>query len=82
MIALEMERNGRSHCAYYSEAGTEVMLVPDMLGLQGGSTQMTVRPILAEGQAKIRLQGKIIRYPQGPTPAAAENDPKNASENK
>jgi hypothetical protein len=80
LIALEMERNGHTYCAYYSESGAEVMLAPDMLGLQGGSTEMTVRPILAEGQVKIRLQGKIIRYPQATTLTAAENDPKIVSE--
>jgi|SRR5579859_2202569 len=76
LIALEIDRKGQSQCAYYSEAGAEVMLVPDMLSLQGGSTQMTLRPVLSGGQMKVRLQGKIIRYPQGPAPAAVESDPR------
>jgi hypothetical protein len=77
-----LHRQGdHSYCACHSEAGAEVMPVPDMLALEGGSTQMTVRPELSEGQAKMKLQCKIIRYPQGPNPVAAESDPKKVSEN-
>lgn len=63
LIALEMERNGHVYCAYYSEEGKEVMLVPDMLSLHGSSTQFTIRPSLSGDPTKVRVQGKIIKRP-------------------
>jgi len=61
LIAIEMDRNGHTYCAHYSEEGAEVMLVPDMLSRYGGSTQMTISTGLSEGRVRIRLQGKVIK---------------------
>lgn len=61
LIALEMSRNGQTYCTFYSESGAEVMLVPDMLSLQGISTQVTVRSTWSEDQVIVTLKGKIAK---------------------
>jgi hypothetical protein len=42
LISVEMDCGGHGYCSHHSEEGTEQLLVPDMLTVQGGSTQATV----------------------------------------
>jgi hypothetical protein len=59
LIAVEMERRGQAHCVYYSEEGTETMLMPDTISMEGGATQMTLSATVSGDQAKVRIRGKI-----------------------
>lgn len=59
LIAVEMERTGQAHCVYYSEEGTETMLIPDTISMDGGSTQITLSAIVSGDQANVRMRGKI-----------------------
>jgi len=61
LIAVEMDRAGNIHSSHYSEQGTEVLLVPDFLGVRGGSTHMALHTSLSEDQVTVRLKGKIIK---------------------
>lgn len=59
LIAVEMERTGQAQCVYYSEEGTETMLMPDTISMNGASTQMTLSATVSGDQAKVRIRGKI-----------------------
>jgi len=63
LIAIEIDCTGHIYSSHYSEEGTETMLLPDMLSLQGGSTQMTVSTGVSRDQAMVRVRGKIIKQP-------------------
>jgi hypothetical protein len=61
LIGIEMDRKGHIYSSHYSEKGTETMLLPDMLSVQGGSTQMTISTGVSRDQVTVRVRGKIIR---------------------
>jgi hypothetical protein len=63
LIAVEMERSGSAFCSYYSEEGTETMLLPDTLSVKGVTTQITVTASITGDRLKMRFQGKIAKRP-------------------
>ena len=65
LIAIDMERDGQIHSSYYSENGSEAMLIPDMLSIEGAWTQMRTCAIASDGELKLHLQGKIRKRLMG-----------------
>jgi hypothetical protein len=63
LIAVEMERNGKTYCSHYSEEGTETIILPNTLSVQGGTTQMTVSTSIMGDQLRVRFPGKIVKQP-------------------
>jgi hypothetical protein len=60
VVALEMERCGESHLAFYSKEGADLMLFPDSITLHGGITCASLRPVLSEREITLKLRGKRL----------------------
>jgi hypothetical protein len=61
LIAVDMDKNGHTHCSYYSGDGAEEILVPDIISLRGSSTHATLRAMLSGNQVTLRVQAKVVR---------------------
>jgi hypothetical protein len=62
LIAVDMDKNGRTHCSYYSAEGTKAILVPDVISMQGTSIQATIRTILSGDQFIVRARSKVLQH--------------------
>jgi hypothetical protein len=65
LILVEMEVEGGAYCSFHSEGGAEVMILPDILTPQGGTTQVTVRTLISEDQVEFRFQAKVAKKKTG-----------------
>lgn len=61
LIGVEMDRAGHATCSFYSEDGTETVLVPAILSPEGCSTQGTIRTILSGDEVTVKLEAKIAK---------------------
>lgn len=60
-IGVELARSGQSFCSFYSEDGTDEMMLPELISERGVITQGTVSASVSGDQVKVRLKGKIAR---------------------
>ena len=61
LISTEMDNKGIVRSSYYSEGGTETIVIPDILSMQGTLLNATLAYSIEGDQITVKLRGKSVK---------------------